>query len=249
MNDLDRLPDLIPVPPAGVADDVARGDRALRRRRLLTGVGSAAAVAVIAGGLAWAGGDHAPRAQDPPYAGTSTPPAPSASTSPSQAPKAVKHRKSPDPMKAFQQQVKHSTETIGVWRDVLDEHLSAYGTLQKYDGVGFSGSGADFGTKLDWNDGGLLQFMIGPHWNAIQGVPGAPVPPLEPRTYRGMEARVGQADGVLVVSLKHDDGTIVTLLAATSFGNNGSTTDTLGLTVADLLEAAADPRLSNPPGE
>lgn len=244
MNDLDRLPDLIPVPEALVHDDVARGERALRRRRLLAGAGSAVAVVVIAGGLAWAGNGHAPRAAPPPYAG----PSPSAGTSPTKAPE--RHKKKPqDPFREYQQQMKAAKPTIGEWRDVLDEHLSKYGTLQEYDGAGFSGSASDFGTKLDWNGGGLLQFMLGPHWNAIRGVPGAPIPKLEQRTYRGMEARVGEANGVLVVSLKHEDGTVVTLLAATSFGNNGSTTASLGLTADHLLEAAADPRLSNPPGQ
>src|SRR5689334_20420128 len=211
MNDLDRLPDLISVPPTDVGDDVARGETALRRRRgLLAGLGCATAVAVIVGSVAWSGGGgSAPRSHEPPYAGatvTSAPPSHHVS----------KTRKQPrNPMAAYRREVEADKKTVGEWRDVLAEHLSAHGTLQAYDGVGFSGSTSDFGTKLDWNGGGLLQFMIGPHWNAIQGVPGAPVPPLEPRTYQGLEARVGESDGVLVVSLLHDDGTVVTLLAAT----------------------------------
>lgn len=250
MNDLDRQPDfladLIPVPAVtsnGVAEDVARGERALRRRRVLSGLGTAVAVAVILGGVAWAGADHTPRASDVPYAG------PSSATKPTATPERPRHhkKKPQDPFQQYRMQMKAAKPLIGQWRDVLAEHLSKYGTLQEYDGAGFSGSSSDFGTKLDWNGGGLLQYMIGPHWNAIQGVPGAPIPKLEPRTYHGMEARVGEGDGVLVVSLLHDDGTVVTLLAATSFGNNGSTTDALGLTADNLLEAAADPRLSNPP--
>lgn len=253
MNDLDRHPDfladLIPVPPVPVGDDVARGERALRRRRLFAGAGSAVAVVVIAGGLAWAGGGHAPRATPPTYAAPSHSATPSPRAIATILPKMIHKKRPPDPLAGYEKQMNASKKTVGEWRDVLAEHLSAYGTLQEYDGVGFSGSLADYGTKLDWNDGGLLQFMIGPHWNAIQGVPGAPVPPLKPRTYQGMEAQVGEANGVLVVSLRHEDGTVVTLLAATSFGNNGSTTASLGLTADNLLEAAADPRLSNPPGQ
>ena len=50
----------------------------------------------------------------------------------------------------------------------------------------------------------------------------------------------------LVVSAEHEDGTIVTLIASTAFGNNGTSTPALGLTQHQLLAAAADPRLTLP---
>jgi hypothetical protein len=40
----------------------------------------------------------------------------------------------------------------------------------------------------------------------------------------------------------------VSLFASTTFGNNGTSTPSLGLTQHQLLEAAADPRLQLPPG-
>jgi hypothetical protein len=51
----------------------------------------------------------------------------------------------------------------------------------------------------------------------------------------------------VVVSVQHQDGTVVTLIASTSFGNNGTSTSSLGLTQHQLLAAAADPRLKLPP--
>jgi hypothetical protein len=51
----------------------------------------------------------------------------------------------------------------------------------------------------------------------------------------------------VVVSVQHEDGTVVTLIASAAFGNNGTTTSSVGLTRAQLLDAAADPALKLPP--
>jgi hypothetical protein len=71
---------------------------------------------------------------------------------------------------------------------------------------------------------------------------------MTPTTYRGRPARVSSTGSDLVVSVRHDDGTVVTLIASTGFGNNGTSTGILDLTQDQLLAAAADPRLVMPSG-
>jgi len=60
------------------------------------------------------------------------------------------------------------------------------------------------------------------------------------------KALVLTSPGRISVAVFQDDGDIVALTADTSFGNNGTTTSSLGLTVDQLLAAAADPRLDLP---
>jgi hypothetical protein len=69
---------------------------------------------------------------------------------------------------------------------------------------------------------------------------------MTPTTYDGLAARVSTKGDDLVVSVQHQDGTVVTLIASTSFGNNGASTSALGLTRPELLAAAADRRLTLP---
>lgn len=53
------------------------------------------------------------------------------------------------------------------------------------------------------------------------------------------------ADGISVAVFQ-DDGDIVAPTADSQFGNNGTSADTLGLTLEQLLAAATDPRLDLP---
>jgi hypothetical protein len=69
---------------------------------------------------------------------------------------------------------------------------------------------------------------------------------MSPTTFHGQPARVSTTGSDLVVSVRHDDGTVVMLIASTAFGNNGTSTPSLGLTRDQLLAAAADPRLTLP---
>jgi hypothetical protein len=48
------------------------------------------------------------------------------------------------------------------------------------------------------------------------------------------------------VSVEHDNGQVVTVTASATFGNNHTSIPSTGLTVQDLLPAAADPRVTMP---
>jgi hypothetical protein len=64
--------------------------------------------------------------------------------------------------------------------------------------------------------------------------------------YQGHRARI-LVDGVdLYVSVEHDNGQVVTVTASATFGNNHTSIPSTGLTVQDLLPAAADPRVTMP---
>jgi hypothetical protein len=90
----------------------------------------------------------------------------------------------------------------------------------------------------------MLQLMVGSRWDDIESFVGFTAKQDAP--FRGLEARTWTDGSDLLVSVKHRDGTVVSLYASTSFGNNGTSTASLGLTRKDLLAAAADPRLRLP---
>ena len=162
--------------------------------------------------------------------------------------------RSPDRALAARQQAKRearlgrasATDTIRTYHDVLAEHLDPTGDHLRLAQNEQGGSGV-FGTKLDWNGGGMLEIVVGRSWGAAGGFYLLENAHLAPTTYDGRPARVSTSGDDLVVSVEHRDGTVVTLIASTSFGNNGTSTATLGLTQHDLLAAAADPRLKLPP--
>ena len=109
------------------------------------------------------------------------------------------------------------------------------------------GGSGSYGTKLDWKGGGMLEIVVGRSWGAAGGFYLLENAHLTPTTYDGQPARVSTKGDDVVVSVQHQDGTVVTLIASTSFGNNGTSTSSLGLTQHQLLAAAADPRLKLPP--
>jgi hypothetical protein len=134
--------------------------------------------------------------------------------------------------------------TLQGYRDVLAEHLDPGGSrLQLAQNVG--GGMGHLGTKLDWDHGGMLQISVSTSWhtsdwNAYPPGPGRTI------TFRGHEARTLTDGSDLYVAVEHENGQVVMLIASPSFGNNGTSIPTTGLTVPQLLAAAADPRLALP---
>ncbi|MGC4110716.1 MAG: hypothetical protein QM747_09890 [Nocardioides sp.] len=103
------------------------------------------------------------------------------------------------------------------------------------------------GTKLDWNGGGMLEIYVSPRWNGISSFyNGLGAAHMQSTTVGGLDARVNTTGDDIVVSVKQDDGSVVTLIASRSFGNNGSTASNLGLSQQQLLNAAGDQRLVLP---
>jgi hypothetical protein len=239
MNEIDDLLQRIEVPPSDPADDVARGKRALRRRRRWQVTAAAASVVVLAG----AGVAVSDFGSDSENAGFTDQPDGGVATHHSSKPHVSKsNHQTPRPDDPSQADFP-SMRTVRPYRDVLDEHLDPDGDLLGRVSNVQGGSGA-VGTKLDWNHGGMLELVIGPGWNAASGFYLLSAARMQPTTYDGSPARVSTAGADRVVSVQHADGQVVTLIASTSFGNNGTSTAATKLSQQQLLKAAADPRLS-----
>jgi hypothetical protein len=241
MNELDDLLEIIDVPPTDAAADAARGARALRRRRRTQGGAVAVSVAAIAAlGFALHGSSGSPGA-----AGFAS----GATASPS-AHDRVHHRAHASRQQVAKMEARlgdaSATNTLQTYHDVLAEHLDPTGGHLRL-AQNEQGGGGSFGTKLDWNGGGMLEIVVGRTWSAAGGFYLLERAGMTPTTYDGHPARVSTKSDDLVVSVEHQDGTVVTLIASTSFGNNGTSTPSLGLTRNQLLAAAADPRLRLPP--
>ena len=249
-HDLDELLTRIPVPAYDVRDDVVRGRTALRRRQVTASAAGLVLTATVGVALVLQGGG---RAAAPPYAGDPSPaettaaPTPSPTPSPEEPVESFSPPSVTVPPDGIQPGQRFSYETSGPilrqWRDVLAEHL---GDRVRYAQNSQTG-GDSLGSKYDWAGGGMLELMVGSRWDDISGFTGVDPSSTEPTTFRGLEARTFRGEqGDLMVSVKHEDGTVASLYASTSFGNNGTSTDSLGLTMRDLLVAAADPRLRLP---
>jgi hypothetical protein len=134
---------------------------------------------------------------------------------------------------------------LRVYRDVLADDLDPGGTrLSALTNV--QSGGGVLGTKLDWNGGGMLELTVGGHWGSASSVYALEDAGMTPTTYDGHPARVSTRGDDIVVSVQHTDGTIVTLIASTTFGNNGTSIESTGLVRHQLLDAASDPRLHLP---
>jgi hypothetical protein len=252
MSELDDLLEILVVPPTDPAADVARGERRLRRRRRTQVAAVAVSVAAVATvGFVWHGSSGSPGAAG--FADGS-----SASASPHNGTQDRAHdrarQRAHDRAQAARQQARmlarlarqSSADTLQTYHDVLAEHLDPNGDLLRLAQNEQGGSGT-YGTKLDWKGGGMLEIVVGRSWGAAGGFYLLENAHLTPTTYDGQPARVSTKGDDVVVSVQHQDGTVVTLIASTSFGNNGTSTSSLGLTQHQLLAAAADPRLKLPP--
>jgi hypothetical protein len=256
MNDFDDLLERIETPPADVHDDVARGERALRRRhRWQIGAASLAVVALSGAGVALTGAGGTPQAgfsaQPSQTAGTHTKQQLAQQHVKKHAKPEVKQRRSAsrsvkEQARRLQNQVRADYEngTLQTFHDVLAEHLDPTGHLLELAKNEQSGSGS-LGTKLDWNHGGMLEISVSTSWRTSDWN-AYPPGPGERLTYNGHPARVLVDGSDIWVAVQHDDGEVVMLLASRSFGNNGTSTASLDLTQDQLLEAAADPRLRLP---
>jgi hypothetical protein len=253
MNEIDDLMREIETPDVDVADDVSRGERALRRRHWWQVSGAAVSVvAVVALAVVLEGGGAGSGSAAPGLAAQ-----PSTSAHASTHPRA--HRTHhprvgtpPARIRRIRDHMRHLMDSPGSeailvrYRNVLAEHLDPTGTDLRL-AQNEQGGGDSFGTKLDWKDGGMLEIVVGGGFAAAGGFYDLESAGMQDTTYAGQPARVSTAGPDLVVSVRHDDGTVVTLIAGTEFGNNGTSTPSLGLTQHQLLDAAADSRLQLPP--
>lgn len=138
-------------------------------------------------------------------------------------------------------------QALDGYRDVLRDDLDPAGTRIQTGPITNQQAGQDsLGTKLAWNGGGMLEIAVG---RSLEGVQFFCDGACSRQTVAGArKALVLTSPGSISVAVFQDDGDIVALTADTSFGNNGTSTNSLGLTVDQLLTAAADPRLDLPDG-
>jgi hypothetical protein len=240
MNEIDDLLKRIETPSADVADDVARGTQALRRRHGWQVAAAALSVLTLAG-AAFAVGNHTSGSREAGLAGRSG--AATASALPAQHtahPKKQAHGHRHEQMTGLS-----GMGALRHYRAVLADHLDPHGD-RLAPPSNEQGGGGMLGTKLDWNHGGMLEIVVGRSWAAAGGFYLLEDAGMSPTTYDGHPARVSTTGDDTVVSVQHADGTVVTLIASTSFGNNGTSTSDTGLTQHQLLAAAADPRLTLP---
>ncbi len=254
MNDIDVLLHTIEAPDADPAADVRRGEQALRRRHrwqvgaAAVGVAAVGIVGFVAQGVSGAPGTSGSFAGLPHTASPRVRPAPHGCRGRCAAQAHSRLTAKQAQRRALHMMAAASTQLmLQTYRDVLAEHLDPRGTELRL-AENQQGGGGTFGTKLDWRNGGMIEITVGRTWESASSFANLDGAGLTPTTFRGQPARVSTTGDDLVVSVRHDDGTIVSLVASTAFGNNGTSTASLGLTQRRLLEAAADPRLQLPPG-
>jgi hypothetical protein len=252
MNEIDDLLQRIDTPQLDVAADLRRGERALRRRHRWQVGGAATSVAsVLAVVVAMDGGGGPAGSSDPGFAGQSGGTTSSSTTDTATTHHLSKQRRRHLAAKKARRALLGQLSTaathaaLQAYRDVLADHLDPGGT--RLSGLSNEQSGGNIlGTKLDWNGGGMVEIVVGRHWDSAESFYLLEDSGMRPTTYDGHQARVSTSGDDTVVSVQHADGTVVTLIASTSFGNNGTSTSSTGLTQQMLLETAADPRLRLP---
>jgi hypothetical protein len=211
MTGIEDLLERIEVPVVNLDDDLARGERALRRRR---GWQVSAAVvsvaAVVCGGAAVRGSASAPGAG--PAVAPGNPSATKAHHPDARAAKA-RHRMHQRLISARQAErraerqlsSRAGQQTIQTYHDVLAEHLDPGGDKLRLAQNEQSG-GDSFGTKLDWNGGGMLEIVVGRAWNDVDGFANLDSVGMTDTTYQGQPARVSTLGDDLVVAVRHPDG-------------------------------------------
>lgn len=130
--------------------------------------------------------------------------------------------------------------------EILADHLDPdYEHLQRTP-TGFTGGSLDYGTKLSWkvageSGEGMLQINVSTDWSESMICQESGAQCRDITGPRGLTGRFSTYDGGRAVALKHEDGTIVTLMANDLFGNN-SLTPVSGIDVTDqqLIQAVAD---------
>ncbi|MGY2874275.1 hypothetical protein ACVW00_001465 [Marmoricola sp. URHA0025 HA25] len=241
---LQRLADGVAVPTTGPEDDLARG-RARRRHRNLGALGAAVTTAAVIGTsvLLLPGGADRP-GTSPGFAGSTSPSDQQAGDPPSQVTETEQVLPS-GPGNLAEDAGPAVKAALEGYRDVLREDLDPSGTRIQAGTITNRQSGGDsLGTKLSWNGGGMLQVAVG---HSLEGVQFFCDGVCTRQSLAGAsKALVLTSAGRISVAVFQDDGDIVALTADTSFGNNGTSTRTLDLTVDQLLAAAADPRLDLP---
>jgi hypothetical protein len=270
MIDLDeqlrRLAAEVELPATGPDDDLARGRRRLRRHRNLGAAGAALTTAVVVGTtVAVLSGGGGRSGAGPGYAGAPSTPVADATLTDSgddadrqaQLDALAAEAASAEVDARLRQAQGHglgslaearSPRTKAVlagYRDILREDLDPAGKRIQTSAI-TNEQGADdaLGTKLEWKGGGMLQIAVG---KSLEGVQFFCDNACTPGSVAGAsKALVLASPGRISVAVFQDDGDIVALTADTSFGNNGTSTSSLGLTVDQLLTAAADPRLDLP---
>jgi len=260
---LQRLADSLELPATTPEDDLARG-RARLRHRDLGALGAAAVTAAVIGtSVVLLSGAGVRPGAGPDIAGTSSSPAADAARRAEELQQLAEDaRQAAEQVQREQalQQVRQRYEVLeglgqarsprikaalSGYRDILAEDLDPAGThLQSGPITNVQGGSDSLGTKLTWNGGGMLQVAVGRTLESVQffcdGVC------TRQTLAEARKALVLSSPGRISVAVFQDDGDIVALTADTSFGNNGTTTSSLGLTVDQLLAAAADPRLDLP---
>jgi hypothetical protein len=254
---LQRLAGSVELPATTPEDDLARG-RARRRHRNLGVAGAAATTAAVIGvsvmllpgglGNRGAGADFAGNGGSPGEGQTKALDGQTAlrrveersQTAAAQAQQS--HRGFDSLAEARSPRVKAA---LSGYRDILRADLDPAGTHIQLGPITNEQGGTDsLGTKLSWNGGGMLQVAVG---RSLEGVQFFCDGACATQTVTGAsKAWVLSSPGKISVAVFQDDGDIVALTADTSFGNNGTSTRTLGLTIDQLLAAAADPRLDLP---
>lgn len=262
-----RLHDLTagaPVPATAADEDVRRGRTRLRRRRTAVVAGAAGAVVTTLACVAIVGsGQGGPSGSG--RGDVAVDPSPEPAPTPVATPEGrtclpVTERMRPDP--ALDRVVKGYREILADRLDPQRAHLDRWQVTRSVqsstsrlgcpDGSAWT---AALGTKIGWRiDGepgqGVVQvFVVAPgSWPDSSVVASYESWRDRPVSLPGVvSAQVADHDGGTAVVVHRADGFTVEVDANTLFGNNSLTpVSSLGLSVDDLLAAAADPRLTLP---
>lgn len=253
-----RLAESVEVPDTGPEDDLARG-RSRRRHRNFGTLGAAlATTAAIGIGVLLVSGSTDRPGAGPGLAGDPSAPAAADASAIAEAEAASRAADQLAEQAQAAQSRAEQLRRLGMtntpqmnqilsgYRDILREDLDPGGTrIQTSPITNRQGADQTLGTKLDWKGGGMLQIAVG---RSLEGVQFSCDNACTPGSVAGAsKALVLASPGRISVAVFQEDGDVVALTADTSFGNNGTSTRSLGLSVDQLLAAAADPRLEAPP--